>query len=713
MQRADLPPRVRAALNGLLETTGMHFSAALRQTLDEFEQALFKLAERAASNAQQQAHFEALREIRLRRADITPRFLRHAESPLARIRDGARVAPAPLTAATLELVDPSVLEEDLALREIAGKAEIRSSQALHALAHRLGVLAAAPAWAHETLPLGPLQLIAALRHALGALELGVEHRVLAYRQFDRVAMQSIGDYYGTLNAQLAAQRILPNLHWSAARPRGDATQRPGPAPTTAAVTSMHESDDTGTVQLFRSLRDLLGTRRRRDEDRFAIPATAAHASPADLQSLLGLLQREPDPDAPLGDAVSDSTRFKRELLDRLRRAGPHGSTLRLRDEDADTIDLVGLLFDYLGANLRADSGARALLQRLHLPMLRVALGDHSFFTRRSHPARELLKTIAETGARWIDETDADPDLSAKMRLVVNGVGAGFDGDPVVFEHLLTDLGRYMQLLARRAEIVERRHVDAAKGRDRLAVARATARGAIAQTLQQGAPSAAVRALLEQAWTDALALSVLRQGRDSDEFRRRLGVAVTLSRHDATTSIDTELRRELEAGLRQVGLHEDDIAELLTSLRSAAASARGGHESDRAGDTAPVGTTGFGDPLAAAATARAATKPEPIPLNAAESAMLERLRGLPFGTWFVFRLNQQGASVRRKLAWYSTVTRRCLFVNQRGMRGDERTLDQLARDMVRGQAEIEAAPQTSLIDRAWKAILETLSGQEAT
>ena len=87
----------------------------------------------------------------------------------------------------------------------------------------------------------------------------------------------------------------------------------------------------------------------------------------------------------------------------------------------------------------------------------------------------------------------------------------------------------MQLLARRAEVAERRHVDAAKGREKLDLARDTARTAIERLLKRGNPSPLVRTLLEQAWTDALALTILRQGEDSSAFHRRLAVADQLLR----------------------------------------------------------------------------------------------------------------------------------------------------------------------------------------
>jgi hypothetical protein len=47
------------------------------------------------------------------------------------------------------------------------------------------------------------------------------------------------------------------------------------------------------------------------------------------------------------------------------------------------------------------------------------------------------------------------------------------------------------------------------------------------------------------------------------------------------------------------------------------------------------------------------------------------------------------------------------VTQRGARTDDFTLELLAREMARGQARIADLEQTSLIDRAWKAIVDLL------
>jgi hypothetical protein len=720
---------VRAVLDGLIEQSYAYFESAVVRTLDEVEHALFKLAERATNNEQQQYRFEDLRVIKLARADVAPRFLQHTESKLAQIRSARTAAHAAPPqdfggrhAHALELVDSAVLEEDLALQEIASKSEIRNSQALYALSHRLGVLAGTPAFTNEMLPLGPAQIAAACRYAMLTLNIGASHRVLAFREFDRVAMLPIASFYARINAYLVTQRILPNLQVQVSQRYGSAQHGGAPEASTppasqtraaaAAATQPGASPATfgppsgnDETELFKTLRGLLGERRRADGDHEIGNPDASLASRDDLQSVLGTLQHAAKASAASGKGGYDSEHFKNTLMVKLRRSSPQGRPLELAEEDGDTIDLVGMLFDYITRNVREGSGARSLLTRLHVPVLRVALGDKTFFTRRSHPARELLNTIAETGARWIDDTDADPDLTRKMQLVVDHVGSDFDGDLAVFENLLGDLSQHMQLLARRAEVVERRHIDAAKGRDKLDVARETARSAIVRIIQNSAPTPMVRSLLEQAWTDALALSVLRQGEGGSEYQRRLSIAEKLVQRGGPPALDEALTNELDTGLRQVGLHADDVNRVRETLFPAAGTTPDPSPENLGRiDRALKGTTRLGSETVRPDVPDARAAP---PLNTAESAAMAQLLKTPFGTWFEFTLNQQGLSARRKLAWFSTMTGHCLFVNQRGARTEDKTLEQLARDIVRGQVHPVVEEQTSLIDRAWKAIMETL------
>jgi hypothetical protein len=725
-QRADLPPRVRTLLEGLYKHAVGWFQTPLTRALTELDASLFRMAERSGNSAEQQRRFEALRAIKHGHADVPPRFQHRIEADLAQVRRNVPVQTRPEVSSTrsaLELVDASVLEEDLGLQEIAGKADIRNSQALHAFTHRFAVIAGTPVWANELVPLGPTRLIEAFRYGLQDIELDVEHRLLAFRQFDRSAMAALAPFYDRINTWLGSQRVLPNLqHPTFRRPdiahaaTGDSVEPPeleeNAAETRSPGMKAAPPDDpeVSGPELFGSLRDLLGARRRAEGGATVPSGPVNAASRDDLQSVLGALQRAPM--SPMQQQRYDSEHFKNTLQVKLRRASPEGRPLSLVDEDLDTVDLIGMLFDYVTRNVREGSGARSLLTRLHVPVLRVALGDKSFFTRRDHPARELLNTIAETGASWFDDSDTDPDLARKMQMVVDHVSTNFDGDVSVFEHLLSDLGKHMQLLARRAEVVERRHIDAARGRDRLEIARETARAAIIRILQATLPVPRVRSLLEQAWADALALSALRDGSEGSEFKRRVDVAENLARrgNSALTDApaDEALRNELEGGLHQVGLHDDDVQGLIDNLftRTPTGAAQ---EQLRRIDEALKDKPRLGGESAAPAPTAAAP---PAPLTPNELDMLQQLKRTSFGTWFEFVQNQQGETVRRKLAWFSPVTGHCLFVNQRGARTEDHTLDQLARDMARGQVRVAVMEQASLIDRAWKAITTLLRAPEA-
>jgi len=737
----DLSPRVRQLLEELMAMASARLEPALRAVLSDLEQQLFKLAEQSHSNTEQQRCFESLREVKRGRADLTPRFVASLEEHLA----GFDRAPVPAAKAApdaeLELLPAQQLEDHLAIAEMSSRAEVRASAALFELGYRFGVLAGAPVFESEQLPLGPRALGASLSRALDQLDLPPEHRQLAYRLFERRVLTTIGGFYDAVNEHLVTRRILPHLRVYVARRNAESAPAPRSATTagetgaaTAAGTrragtgrdsgsavstgrgyaSDNEGDEAGVGNgnLFTTMRDLLAQRR----SVLGLPAEESGegraAAPDELQAALSTLQARPVAPVMVGGkpALRSVQHLRQDMLAQLRQMSTDGRAPRLAGEQRDTVELVSMLFDHLGQELRMGGAAQQLLTKLQVPLLRVALSDTGFFSRRSHPARRLLSTITETAAYWVDSADgeADPGLVEKMQLLVDRVSGEFNGDVGLFGSLLEDLERHMSTLARKADMVERRHVEAAQGRERLDVARERAGSVIAERMLGTHPTSLVRTLLEQAWTDVLALTLLRQGEHSDVFRRRVAVADQLLRRDP--EVDTEaLRQEVEQGLSQVGLHLPDAGQIARKVLDQPVV-------DFQGE--PVTQTELAIKLkqrqrlgneetAAAASAAATARREAVPLTTEEQRMLERLKTVPFGTWFEFVQNQQGAVVRRKLAWFSPLTGRCLFVNQRGQRSDARNLEQLARDVVRGQARLVVTQQDSLIDRAWSAIVGAL------
>jgi len=735
--RRDLPPRVRHILTGLLGICTGSLAHSVGAALEEYEHELPRQAVRARRGEQSRRWLESLREFKRARDQVTPRFMANIEDALARFDEGADVSAQDGTehaGVELSLVETGDLELSLAAQELATKSESRQSLALLDLGHRFGILAGQPAFEAERLPLGPAHMLRALRDASICLDLPAEHRVLLCHAFDRVALSAIGTFYETLNAFLVEHRILRHLRVHAPlRPKrssGSAEEpaaRVHPRNDTAAPPFLPQarmaSDDRGGAsgpESFATLRELLAGRHRAPDARSAAKAASPGFVPSAevVQSVLGRLQSKADGPAPAsgGAARRSATHLRQELLDQLHQFAPPGQRLQLDGEDSDTIDLVGMLFDYIEQRAPANGSTQTMLTRLQVPMLRVALRDKSFFTQGSHPARLLLNAIAETGIHWIDDSDgeADPVLLKKMHLVIERLNAEFDGDLSLVERMLGDLSQHVQTLARRAEVSERRLVDASKGREKLGLARESASNAIAARVAVAKPGRLLRTMLEQAWTDVLALSVLRHGEDSEAYRKQLAVTDQLiaaggGKGSTDPAAITALRQEVEKGLGQVGFHHDEIQAVVRHLLAPGDAVQADDQPSqtqiavRLKSKTHLGHAGGEEkPLQAAAARRAA-----LQLSAAELNTLKGLQSVPFGTWFEFATNQQGDRVRCKLSWYSTITGRCLFVNSRGARAFERTLEQLAREIVRGQANIAAPEKESLVDRAWNAIVASL------
>ncbi|WP_369979565.1 DUF1631 domain-containing protein [Xanthomonas bundabergensis] len=388
----------------------------------------------------------------------------------------------------------------------------------------------------------------------------------------------------------------------------------------------------------------------------------------------------------------------------------HGPQAALAPQDADTFDLLGLLYAEVEREVRSDAPAAHLLERLQVPLVRAALQDDAFFVRSQHPARELLNAVAESGATWLSEEDTDPQLLLKLNQTVDRVVEEYEGDEQVFEQAHQDIQAQYRALAHKAEIAERRHIEAARGKERLEVAKELAGTTLEALCRTWEPPKFVQALLKQAWSDVLTLTLLRQGEESDAWRERKQLSQCIAEitcRDGGGESDSELAGEVRSALLQVGYHQDEADAIARRL-----STPGG------GDTLTSRTE-----LSARLKARTrlgdqgedAERPLPAPRNAAEQAAYARLRSLPFGTWFEFVTNQQGDLKRQRLSWYSPITDRALFVNQRGHKTAEYSLDALSRLLAQSQARIVTEDRARLIDRAWHATvraLRTLAGAPA-
>lgn len=166
-------------------------------------------------------------------------------------------------------------------------------------------------------------------------------------------------------------------------------------------------------QLLASRKQLLG---KLNPEKIQTGSHQAQPIPATLlQRTLQMLQGKPASTVLRGGkpTTRNIQHIKQDLMSQLRMDSGSQEAPVLHDEDNDAIDLVGMLFESINKDVKANSPAAQLLAKLQVPLLRVALQDKGFFTRENHPARQMLGTIAESGAYWMGDDDADPALLSK------------------------------------------------------------------------------------------------------------------------------------------------------------------------------------------------------------------------------------------------------------------------------------------------------------
>jgi hypothetical protein len=700
----------------------------LRESLRDFSQRLFATAESTRNHLEQQECFDSRNIVEREGPAFRNRFAAHlserfrylGENPESKSATGEHLT----LGMNLSLVDPEEQEQADALTSMAARGEARSASSLFELGYRMAVLAGTPPLEGEALPAGPRALTAALEAAVAPLPLTSAHRLLLFQAVDTHVLGHSEAFYGALNEHYRTRGILPGFRvYPHARvatpPAAERRGRPGEASapganvagggtgTAGAAASGHEAapvsaTSEGHIGVLESLRDLLASRVA-TQGRGAGFAPDRLVSEDELQTALFALQGHV---SEVADAAQREIRsaqaLRDELLNQLNRGRPAGSPpAELTLEQGDTVELTAMLFQNLGQQLGVASPGRAVLGGLQWPMLRAAVNDRGFFDRPEHPARQLLDTVSEAAHLWLDPAEGEPDaalIDRLERLVVEASHA-----QVIDPAWRAEIEQQIAQLNRKAHVAERRQIEAMEGRDRLERARQRATEIMGERLGgAAAPRGVLRILLERTWADVLALHILRGGETGEAFLHCLGVTDQLLGRRPIADVQ-KLRVEVERGLEHLGMHPSEAAQVAAGLFETPAK-----QTDDALTPTDVALRLKQRPRLGEGTAHGetVTPVEPTPLDAAARAVYDSFATLRFGTWFEF-VHDDGNLSRRKLAWFSPTTGRCLFVNQRGSRAEDIDLTRLARLIARGEAREWREQKVSFIDRAWQAVARSL------
>lgn len=711
---------------------------------------LFSCAERAETNQVQTLFFDSMRDLRKQKPLIERQYHQLVAHNLDRFVAGQpahQSAPAP---SELSLVQNEEYEESLLITNMVSRVKSRCAPTLLALDQRLALVTGGQKLEEVDNPFGPQSIAQCFRQALAESSFNLRIKTILYMLFDQQLMQGLDDLYEMMNRRLIDAGVLPNLKLSPtrnpaspqrpARPTSQNTDAPPQAASTAQAgagatpVNLNAPAPHNPAELFAGLSGLMQEHRQHTpqapllKDTPSIAqyapkhATRSYSTEQLFAALDSLQQQTAENLAQHLQSPQSVKELKASLSDQLKGLTSSPNDHKLASNEADVVDLVGMLFDFILDDENLPDRCKTLLSHLHTPYLKVALQDKALFTQHEHPARRLLNSMAQAGVLYGSDED-DNGLLAKMHWLVEQVIQRHQQGTELFSQLQQEFDLHVAGLRHKIELRERRAIEAAKGRDRLLDAKRIASDAIAEILQQYAPPAVINHFLQLTWSDALVFTLLRHGLASEQWTQQLKIAQTLAW--SGTALDTEdqaklqqqraqLLEDIRHGLEQLGgYHEDGIRRLLKDLVACQYAVQA-KQADLANKiSSPLPESPLGSMLGEDAKLLNNTKPSGLSSQA--QAFIEELGQLEFGTWFEF---SDGPRKRLlKLSWFSPTTRNYMFVDHSGQRVAIKPITVLASELEAGMTRIirNETTQVPLMDRALGAIyrvLQKITGKTA-
>ncbi len=723
-----------ARVQELLASCRVHLKDTLPRLMQELfehvDDELYQLADKSASDVLQTRYFDAMRELRKLREQIDQGFLRNQldrydafwQQPVA--PDEAK----PIDGTDeLSLVDDEELEENLAVNGMVSKAENRYHRELFALNMRFAQMVGVTDLPVRQNPVGPFNLAEGFRAAMRQWSGDLGVRLVVFKLFDRYVMGYIGGLYDDLNDVLVDGGVLPKIVQRVRRnPVAPSVQRARQESPDAVASRVADGDmaslpgnEVSQEQVLGMLGQLLSMRRDRGaaslySGRLPGGGEAAHLRhlPAvgsnELIDALNYLQQDFSTEAPVSRA--EVQQLQTEMLYNLGRQLDMGSndapSKRLNQVDQDVIDVIGMLFDFILDDRNVPDAMKALLGRLQIPMLKVAVLDRSFFGNKHHPARRLLNTLARAAMGWVDDGDRSAkSLYGRIETAVTRILNDFSDDVGLFALVYDEFSSFIEREARGAEVAEERINQVTRGQEQLLIARRR----VAEVLndfriaQPDLPLAVVN-ILREGWHDVMLLAYLREGEESVAWQHAFAAVEELiwsvqpkvepsDRQRLLKSIP-DLLKKLRDGLNNISFDQHRAGQLFKELQACHIAALRGES-----DTIEVASLDEVVPEGVGLSA------EVEPAEVIEDEFFEKATALEVGQWLDWQ--RDDTWVRGKLSWRSQVSNNCIFVNRKGMKVAEMTVNDIAVLFRENNARLLDDVNTPLMDRALDAMLGAL------
>ncbi len=700
-------------------------------------------ADEASSNQDQLALLEVQRLLLAVQNAAEQEFAQHLGNAFVRFKNKSLQTAAvaeQVSGERLTLVAHADLEETIAITSITHRADAQHAEALWALQARLALLNDGEKIDERSNPVGSIQFCEALRRVLDSMDVDVKTKIIGYKTFEMDVIRVLDELYEELNNYLIGHLLLPNLRLGAHKPVDE--NQPEESPQRRASDRLLSGHlNAGDVQYQASLLNAIRLLQAHANQQGAGQSEQSeavaqrvlvhealqgerHAAASQgevsaqifdnaqlvqiLQELqvrtLQLTQQQVDQVHPDHRDVT-LAEAGRQMLQQIAAQNQQGAVSLA---DLQIIDLVGMLFEYMLSDDNLPDTVKTLLSYLHTPFLKIAFIDKDFFEQPEHPARMLLNSLAEAGARWIGNDGKDQhDIYVKIKATVFQLLKEFKNDVAVFSELLLKFNAYTDNLVRRQTLMERRVLEKVQGEEKLREAKVRVNQEVRKRLVGRDVPSALLLLLLQPWSDYLSFVLLRHGDTTEHLKRALQVVDELLWSIQPKTLQTDKNRLLklqgpllaaiERGFETIGYDQGKGRKLLEAIAHLQKLALQSRQAQPASE--PMRSKL--ESMAAEKAGRPAVAEQPA--TPEEAKIVESLKMIEYGTWFEFE-----GGKRLKVAWYNKKTQHYMLVDQQGKKVTLSAGLELARAMIAGRAKVIIGSTKPFFERALENIYQTLN-----
>lgn len=582
-------------------------SGALKAMLEKAMDDFIALADKPGERPMQDLYLQALTLIREKSTNIEEGFRNHLfDAFQAAVHP--RKTPAPLKASDDEfdfdqfsLVDPDDLEESIATREMVAKIEGSCKDELVGLEKRMALLLHDAEFKRHKNPFAPTLVVEAYMAACRDTEAPIKVRLLFVAMWDKHMQNAVLSTYHEINQYLIEKDILPKIKREIRRAGGGTSMADIAAiAAQAAVEAMQAVENEGDV--YGAMQQMLSAAAAQGGlPGVTLPSGSSVAHNPAILAQLSRLQHEAlaaqMTQAGLSAAGMAPVTMLRELKD-----SDIGD--KMGHADAMTIEIVAMLFDYIFDDKKVPDGIKALLGRLQIPVLKAAMLDQAFFSKRNHPTRRLLNMLGEAAAGWDMALDHTSPLYQKVESLVQRILDTFEDNLAVFEETISDFEQFMAEQEKVTDALIEAATPLIVEKEAQAIALEEAREAAEDAVRPRANDAdipeAVRTFLCQSWTGALSSAYLAGGAEGatwleavstmDDLLWSVRPKATKEGREQLIKVLPSLLRRLKTGMERAQTEQTLREQFLSQLVKchAAAVSAGFHGQDNAASsTAPA------------------------------------------------------------------------------------------------------------------------------